>query len=91
MYHKLHEFMELEILDESIDNILTRFQLIDFIKKRNFIDKRSFCIINAFDKRMYKSYDLLYSKNLELINKNLFLFNLLSSKFKLKCVAEIKI
>lgn len=91
IYYKLHKFIELEILNESIDNILIQFQLSTLIKKKNNYTKRYFSIINAFNKKLYKSYDLILPKNIELINKNLPLFTLLSSKFQLKCIAEIKV
>nr|YP_007517051.2 RNA polymerase alpha subunit [Euglena viridis]AEY70823.2 RNA polymerase alpha subunit [Euglena viridis] len=91
IYQRIHEFLNLEEIAESLSQTYLNFKDIDIRVRDKFIFNDKFGILKASGINSFFSQDIIFSKDVTIIRPSHFLFSLLSSKINLKVILKIEV
>ena len=89
LYYKIHTFSQLEEFSPSFLEISSNFKSINFSVNKTFSNDHCFGLLKTHKSRSYLSKDVILPNTFKVIDPDFKLFELLSSKFKLKSILEI--
>lgn len=88
-YHKLHEFLELEIFSLSITDILENLKSISILPQRHKLGNKYFAKLDTRGLGLYTSKDIIFPVEFKQSSISKQLFMLLSTKFKSRFIIKI--
>lgn len=90
-FYKVHEFFNIEEINESLIDIISNFKLLRFEFMPDYFGKKYFfAVLNCSEKRKYSNKDLITSSELKIINTDSFLLSKISSKICLKILVKLE-
>lgn len=91
IYHLIHEFSDLEEIQENFSEISSNVRMLRFINKFNSLHKEKFfATINCFDTGKFLGNDINLPSDLKIINLNQYLLNKISNKINIKVLIKIE-
>lgn len=91
LYHKVHEFVNLEEVIESGVQIYSNFKRVSFRNSYYPSFKKQFSILKSDNfKKVFQAKDIIIPKDLMIINLNHDLFSCISSKINFKAILELE-
>lgn len=93
IYQKIHEFFNLEEVNQPIAQIYSNIKSIDFYDLKPLSHKisRNFSRLDCFLPQSYFVKNIIFPKNLFVFNYDKFLLNLSTLKLKLKIIMEAEV
>lgn len=89
MYHQVNDYLQLEEILESKNEIWSNFKNINFRNKEKTGSKKNFCFLKSDNNKNFTGNNIIYPKNFMIINPNNYLFSSISSKIKIKCLLTL--
>nr|YP_010700150.1 RNA polymerase subunit alpha [Euglena agilis]WCH63296.1 RNA polymerase subunit alpha [Euglena agilis] len=91
-FHMIHEFLNLEEVNESLLEISSNLKRLRFkFLSDNCQKKFFFAVLNCFHTKNYFSENIMFSSELKLVNKEIYLLNKISSQINLKILIKLEI
>jgi hypothetical protein len=88
----IHEFLNLEEVNESLLEISSNLKRLRFkFLSDNCQKKVFFAVLNCFHTKNYFSENIMFSSELKLVNKEIYLLNKISSQINLKILIKLEI
>lgn len=91
IYHLLHEFFELEEIEQSMPEIAFNLKELRFLDNHQSYSKRFFGIINCLGPGVFSDNDILLPNTLSLAKPSGFLFRVISSNVLVKIIFKIEL
>nr|NP_074977.1 hypothetical protein AsloCp17 [Euglena longa]CAC24588.1 hypothetical protein [Euglena longa] len=93
IFHPVNEFFDIEEIKENLSNICINLKKLRFkFNPKNNKEKKTFIILNSFNKKSFSAKDIIIpsTSNLKIVNLKEHLFNKISQKINLKVLIKIE-
>lgn len=91
MYHQVNDYLQLEEILESKNEIWLNFKNINFRNTEKNYFKKEFCILKSDNNKNLTGNNIIYPKNFIIINPDNYLFSFISSEIKIKCLLTLEL
>lgn len=90
-FHMIHEFFNIEEINESLLDVNSNLKLLRFEFIPDYFEKKYFfAILNCSEKRVYFNKDIITSSELKIVNPDDTLLNKISNKTCLKILIKLE-